>query len=120
MAKSPGKPTSPKKPRAGVKPGHDGVRASGTTKAPKRAAPKRAARAAASPARERPLAGPRRRTPVAPDGSLQARSFAGFEEHPGEDPGAQSDHDGGAGYRLMELHWDDDPPQHTPTDDVVT
>jgi len=142
MAKSPAKPTSPKK-RTGAtsgsqrRPKEEG-RANGAVKSPPRAGAKRAAAARVAvepPARDKPPAGRRRaghearanvppevrrRVQVASQASPQARSFAGFEEHPGADPGAQSDHESGTGYRMMELHWDDDPPQHAPTDDVVT
>ncbi|APR84253.1 Hypothetical protein A7982_09602 [Minicystis rosea] len=47
-----------------------------------------------------------------------ARSVAGYDEQPAEDPGAQSDHDNA--YRLMELHWGDDPPPSAPANDIVT
>lgn len=82
-----------------------------------KAAAKRVVRVAEPPAREAPPAR-RKRTPVAPVRSPQVRSFAGFEEQPGEDPGAQSDHDANS-YRMMELTWDDDAPPSTPADDVV-
>lgn len=132
MAKSPGKLTSPKKPRAGVKPGpeprerraKDGgraeARANGAAKEPVRGAPKRAPRVVEAPVREvSPARRPRRRAAVASDGSPEKRSFAGFEEDPGADPGAQSDDDANS-YRLMELTWDDEVPPSAPTDDVVT
>ncbi|MFT3774154.1 MAG: hypothetical protein QM820_52995 [Minicystis sp.] len=149
MARSPGKPTQPKKPRKGKAPADERrtktgarveARANGAAKSPARAASKttvkRRAVARGAPEDPRP-AGTRRREGKA----LRARSAPPAEpptrvlrqaDNPSplarsvsgfdEQPAADpgAQSDHDGVYRLMELHWDDDAPPSVPANDIVT